>query len=91
MPTVSCQRLEFSVLQLVPVVARMPAATLLRVEAADHSFHVPRKCGRRDAEVEEGIIAAVRRWLDAVRTDAGGPHREPRVPYSCDVDGTVLG
>lgn len=39
-------------------------ATLHRVEEGDHSFGVPKRTGCRAAEVEAGVFAGVRSWLD---------------------------
>ena len=45
------------------VVKRVGArATLELVPDADHSFHVPAKSGRKDAEVMEGILDVVAGW-----------------------------
>jgi uncharacterized protein len=38
-------------------------ATLQLVPEADHSFHVPAKSGRRDADVLEQALAAVAAWM----------------------------
>lgn len=51
---------------LRPVLQRLPRATLYTVEGGDHSFRVPRRTGRSDAEVWEEITHAVARWLSAV-------------------------
>jgi predicted alpha/beta-hydrolase family hydrolase len=48
---------------LRPIVAAMPRATLHVVEGADHSFRVPRRSGRSDAEVWDEIAAASARWI----------------------------
>jgi predicted alpha/beta-hydrolase family hydrolase len=48
---------------LEPVVARFGArATLVRLEGADHAFHVPRSSGRRDADVLGDALDALARW-----------------------------
>jgi uncharacterized protein len=44
---------------LEPVVARLPTAVLHLVPDADHSFHVPKKTGRRDADVIDELAAAI--------------------------------
>jgi len=36
--------------------------TLEVIEGADHGFHVPRKSGRTDDEVREGLLDRVARW-----------------------------
>jgi predicted alpha/beta-hydrolase family hydrolase len=51
---------------LRPVLAEMPRATLHVVEGADHSFRVPRRAGRADAEVWADIVAAAARWLRTI-------------------------
>jgi len=40
-------------------------ATLRRVEDADHSFHVPAKTGRKDAQVLSEILDVARDWMAA--------------------------
>jgi predicted alpha/beta-hydrolase family hydrolase len=49
---------------LEPVVARLGArAKLVRFQDADHSFRVPAKSGRSDAEVMSGIADAISAWI----------------------------
>jgi len=49
---------------LQPVVARLgPRATLTLIDSADHSFHVPRKSGRKDAEVLAEMLDAAAAWM----------------------------
>jgi hypothetical protein len=49
---------------LTPAVKKLGArATLEIVEGADHSFHVPAKSGRSDAEVLGGILDAAAAWM----------------------------
>jgi uncharacterized protein len=56
---------EFSLLE--PMVRRLgPKATLLPVEAADHSFHVPARSGRNDREVMGEILDAFAGWIGAL-------------------------
>ena len=38
-------------------------ATLELVDEADHSFHVPARSGRTDAQVRAGLLDAVVRWI----------------------------
>jgi len=46
------------------VLARVPLTFRMHwVEGADHSFHVPKSSGRKDAEVMQEIGARVRDWL----------------------------
>ena len=50
---------------LEPVVKRLGLAAMLhRVEAADHSFHVPARSGRNDREVMDEILDAFALWFD---------------------------
>lgn len=55
---------------LHPLVARLgDRATLYRVEDADHSFHVPARSGRKDAQVLEAVLDAAAGWmLDTARS-----------------------
>jgi predicted alpha/beta-hydrolase family hydrolase len=56
---------ELSLLE--PVVKSLgPAASLHRVEAADHSFHVPARSGRNDREVMDEILNAFAGWIGAI-------------------------
>lgn len=49
---------------LKPVVAGLGArATLKLIPHADHSFHVPARTGRKDAEVLEEILDAAAEWI----------------------------
>jgi uncharacterized protein len=49
---------------LRPVVAKLGArATLTLVEPADHSFHVPAKSGRKDADVLAEVVDAAADWM----------------------------
>jgi hypothetical protein len=41
-------------------------ATLELIPDADHSFHVPKKSGRSDAEVLEAVLEVTVRWMGAV-------------------------
>jgi uncharacterized protein len=44
-------------------------ATLRLFEAADHSFHVPARSGRTDAEVRAEMLDALAAWTDGVIAD----------------------
>jgi uncharacterized protein len=56
---------ELSLLE--PVVKSLgPSASLHRVEAADHSFHVPVRSGRNDREVMNEILDAFVVWAGAI-------------------------
>jgi predicted alpha/beta-hydrolase family hydrolase len=51
---------------LRPLVGSLGArATLVELDAADHSFHVPAKSGRRDDDVIGEIADAMAAWIDA--------------------------
>ncbi len=41
-------------------------ATLVRVDGADHAFHMPKRSGRTDAEVLDALADALATWVDAV-------------------------
>ena len=56
---------ELSLLESV-VKSLGPLATLHRVEAADHSFHVPARSGRNDREVMNEILDAFAGWLGKI-------------------------
>ena len=52
---------------LRPVLAGLPRARLHVVEGGDHSFRVPRRSGRDDADVLDEIVRVTAAWLDAMR------------------------
>jgi predicted alpha/beta-hydrolase family hydrolase len=53
---------------LKPVVKKLGSrATLHLVEAADHSFHVPARSGRKDAEVMIEVLDAFAAWIAVMR------------------------
>jgi uncharacterized protein len=50
---------------LEPLVARLGERASLRLfEGADHSFHVPARSGRRDADVLSELVVALAEWID---------------------------
>jgi predicted alpha/beta-hydrolase family hydrolase len=52
---------------LEPLVKRLGrSATLHRVEGADHSFHVPARSGRTDAEAMAEILHAFAGWIGTI-------------------------
>jgi predicted alpha/beta-hydrolase family hydrolase len=52
--------------RLQGVIGRLgPRATLCRFEGADHSFHVPARSGRTDADVLQALLDALVGWIDA--------------------------
>jgi predicted alpha/beta-hydrolase family hydrolase len=53
--------------QLEPVCANLGARATLKLFAdADHSFHVPARTGRKDAEVLTELLDAAAAWIDHV-------------------------
>ena len=55
---------------LQPLIGRIGTrATLILFQEADHSFHVPVRTGRRDADVRREMLDALAGWID--RTIAG--------------------
>jgi len=59
---------DFADLSLLkPLVSRLGALALLKlIDGADHSFHVPARSGRKDAEVREEMLSALAGWMEAV-------------------------
>jgi uncharacterized protein len=52
---------------LRPLVDRLgPRATLTLFADADHSFHVPARTGRKDADVRREILDSLAEWVDSV-------------------------
>ena len=52
---------------LVPTVERLgPAATLTLSPEADHSFHVPARSGRTDAQVLAAMLDALAAWIQGL-------------------------
>lgn len=52
---------------LEPLIEQLaPRATLHRLIDADHSFHVPAKTGRKDAQVRTEALQSVDQWIDRV-------------------------
>jgi uncharacterized protein len=52
---------------LLPVVERLgPPAQLKLFPEADHSFHVPARTGRKDAEVMREVLDALAAWSDVI-------------------------
>lgn len=47
------------------VVRGLDDAELVEVEDADHSFHVPKRSGRTDDEVLDGLAATAAEWINA--------------------------
>jgi hypothetical protein len=65
---------ELADLELLrPLVQSLGAqATLHLLEEADHSFHVPARSGRSDADIRDDALDAVCVWLDRLRGEAPG-------------------
>ena len=57
---------ELAKLELLqPLIDRLGArATLKLLQDADHSFHVPARTGRKDAEVRREMLDALATWID---------------------------
>jgi len=52
---------------LGPLVERLGSRAKLKVFAgADHSFHVPARSGRKDADVRDEMLDTVANWIDGV-------------------------
>jgi uncharacterized protein len=72
---------ELASLELLwPLVKRIGARATLRVfDDADHSFHVPARSGRKDAEVLGELLDVVVAWIDQVHghIDQVHNHRSP--------------
>lgn len=45
-------------------------ATLHLLDDADHSFHVPARTGRKDAEVRDEALDAMSQWLERLSRSA---------------------
>jgi predicted alpha/beta-hydrolase family hydrolase len=56
---------ELATLRLLEqtVAALAPRATLQLLEDADHSFHVPARTGRKDADIRTEALRAVAHWM----------------------------
>jgi uncharacterized protein len=59
---------EFANLDLLqPLVGRLGSrATLKLFPEADHSFHVPKRSGRTDAEIRVELLDAIAAWIDGI-------------------------
>ena len=59
---------ELAKLELLqPLIDRLGArATLMLLQDADHSFHVPARTGRKDAEVRAEMLDALATWIEQV-------------------------
>ena len=58
--------------QLEPLCKKLGRRATLRLFAdADHSFHVPARTGRKDAQVLGDVLDALAAWLDSVMATPG--------------------
>jgi predicted alpha/beta-hydrolase family hydrolase len=59
---------ELAKLELLePLIERLGArATLKLLQDADHSFHVPARTGRKDAEVRAEMLDALAKWIEQI-------------------------
>ena len=58
--------------ELQPLCAALGSrATLKLFQDADHSFHVPKRGGRSDADVRNDMLDALAAWIDAVSVRPG--------------------
>ena len=56
--------------ELEPLCAALrPRATLKLFADADHSFHVPARTGRKDAQVRAEMLDALAAWIDGIIAD----------------------
>jgi hypothetical protein len=52
---------------LRPLIDRLGVgATLELFDGADHSFHVPARSGRKDADIRRAVLDALAAWIDSV-------------------------
>ena len=60
---------EFANLELLqPLTKQLGAHAALKLfQDADHSFHVPARTGRKDAQVRSEMLDALTEWIDAVK------------------------
>jgi alpha-beta hydrolase superfamily lysophospholipase len=60
--------------QIEPLCEALGARATLKLYAdADHSFHVPAKSGRKDAEVMAELLDAFAGWVDGVIVGTPAP------------------
>lgn len=66
---------------LVPIVRRLgKRTTLVPLDGADHSFHVPAKSGRSDGQVLDRALDAMVAWMDGVLRSGGHRRIEAGAP-----------
>jgi uncharacterized protein len=62
--------------ELEPLCKRLGRGATLRLfDDADHSFHVPARSGRTDAQVRDEMLDALAGWIDAVLAVSARPSR----------------
>jgi predicted alpha/beta-hydrolase family hydrolase len=63
---------EFAQLELLqPLTQQLgPNTTLELIQEGDHSFHVPARSGRKDADVRAELLDAVASWSATVMSGA---------------------
>lgn len=44
------------------VLASLPTATLLKLDEADHSLHVPKRTGRTNAQIQQAVVDDITAW-----------------------------
>lgn len=54
---------------LRPVIKGLPLATLEELDGADHSFHVPVRSGRTDADVRAEMVEDFLAWVSNISPD----------------------
>jgi uncharacterized protein len=64
---------DFAQLDLLRPLTGKLGATLRLFEHADHSFHVPARSGRKDAEVMAEMLDVLAGWIAASLATAPGP------------------
>ena len=66
--------------QLEPVCLELGSrATLTLFTDADHSFHVPARTGRKDAQVRSDVLDALAAWIDGVIDGPAGHRAQPAI------------
>lgn len=51
---------------IVPLAEKLPHSRAVVIEAADHSFNVPKSSGRTTEETIDGIVAQAAEWVNAL-------------------------
>ena len=75
---------------LEPLLKRLGARTAVKWFAeADHSFHVPARTGRKDAQIRNELVQATASWIGSLRTAGTSGSEIYRGPRSSPDTGTV--